>query len=652
MGSLTASEAAEQLGVSSATVRNWFRAGHLTPATTHPLSFAEAEVLALKERIRTNRFNKLRSRANKTASEKLAGKDAAGNETPQAVTEAVHFVSASGLDPSASLFAAALYRLEDRDEVSLPAGGGPLEPSKLSWRRPTLGAVMTEWRRHITAPIPGNTRSHFTFLNSLEDTADPLGTLYQGLSSVGKMSRAGAFFTPWNVIEESLATLEETAAPTSFLDPCCGTGRFLLLAAARFAIDVDKLAGFDSDPVSVGIARLNLLLRHRDIKHMPRVHCLDSLNELANGRPDCSTNGLLGAVDAIATNPPWGSCKNKARHKTRADFAGSGESFSLFLEKSLRLLREGGRLSFILPESILQIKAHTSIRRLLAEETCISRITLLGRVFSGVFTPIIRLDLEKKPPPSEWKVEVRRRGDTHFCPQQRFRGNIGHTFDVEMTPRDEELLNKIYRLEHNTLRHNADWALGIVTGDNGRCVLAEPVPGSEPVLRGRDLFKFAPRAPQCHIMFRPERFQQVAPERYYRAPEKLIYRFVSDRLVFAYDNTGTLTLNSANILIPRIPGMSIKSVLAFLNSRVFQYIFVKRFHTRKVLKSDLETLPFPILSANRLDEADRRVDICMNGEYEPARALNEFVYELFSLNGDDIGVIEEALKAENLLGYV
>lgn len=90
-------------------------------------------------------------------------------------------------------------------------------------------------------------------------------------------------------------------------------------------------------------------------------------------------------------------------------------------------------------------------------------------------------------------------------------------------------------------------------------------------------------------------FQQVAPDLVYRAKEKLVYKFVSKNLVFAYDNQQRLFLNSANILIPKVQNHSIKTVLAFLNSKLFQYVYHTKFNELKVLKSNLLQLPFPLL---------------------------------------------------------
>ena len=44
------------------------------------------------------------------------------------------------------------------------------------------------------------------------------------------------------------------------------------------------------------------------------------------------------------------------------------ESFNLFIEKSLSMLKQGGYLSFILPESILTIGTHKEIRNIILEK--------------------------------------------------------------------------------------------------------------------------------------------------------------------------------------------------------------------------------------------------------------------------------------------
>ena len=149
--------------------------------------------------------------------------------------------------------------------------------------------------------------------------------------------------------------------------------------------------------------------------------------------------------------------------------------------------------------------------------------------------------------------------------------------------------------------------------------------------------------PRSFVHFTPSAFQQVAQERFFRVPEKLIYKFISKKLVFAYDDKQCLTLNSANILIPSIPGMSIKTVLAFLNSEVFQYIFKKKFSTHKVLRGDLEKLPFPWIDIEIQNTLERLVSSALCNRSAPEK-LEELIFSVFCLNEKEVSVIKQTIK--------
>ena len=54
MKQVSVDQAAQIIGVSSATIRNWAKAGHIDPVCTCPLLFLEDSVLGLKSRIGTD----------------------------------------------------------------------------------------------------------------------------------------------------------------------------------------------------------------------------------------------------------------------------------------------------------------------------------------------------------------------------------------------------------------------------------------------------------------------------------------------------------------------------------------------------------------------------------------------------------------------
>ncbi|MES2771827.1 MAG: TaqI-like C-terminal specificity domain-containing protein, partial [Pseudomonadota bacterium] len=283
------------------------------------------------------------------------------------------------------------------------------------------------------------------------------------------------------------------------------------------------------------------------------------------------------------------------------------------------------------------------IRALVLCETRISKISLLGRPFSGVFTPIIRLDLIKESITCGSFVLVEKEGKSDYIAQERFRTNEDFAFDISTESHDERLLHKLFSIKHLTLSKNAEWALGIVTGDNKKFVFDLHEHGAEAVFRGSDVYPYYLGKPRSFIHFNPSAFQQVAQERFFRSPEKLIYKFISKRLVFAYDDRQRLTLNSANILIPSIPGMGIKTVLACLNSSIFQYIFKKRFATHKVLRGDLEKLPFPLIDPKVQRTIEHLVDSAANNPSAP-KMLDDLIFSAFGLNENEIAVIKETGK--------
>ncbi|MDE7336087.1 MAG: hypothetical protein K2N10_07245, partial [Muribaculaceae bacterium] len=136
-----------------------------------------------------------------------------------------------------------------------------------------------------------------------------------------------------------------------------------------------------------------------------------------------------------------------------------------------------------------------------------------------------------------------------------------------------------------------------------------------------------------YILFEPDSFQQCAKEEYFRAPEKLIYRFIAKYPIVAYDDKQRLCLNSANILIPQLDGISIKSVAALLNSSLYHYYYSLKFTDIKVLKGNLQELPFPKLTPDQDRTLSNLVSsIHLSGlSEENQQKLDETIYSIFDI---------------------
>ena len=132
----------------------------------------------------------------------------------------------------------------------------------------------------------------------------------------------------------------------------------------------------------------------------------------------------------------------------------------------------------------------------------------------------------------------------------------------------------------------------IVTGNNKKYLTTEKTITSEAVFRGKDIEKYTFLEPKYYLEYKPGLYQQTAPEEYYRQ-EKIVYRFISDRLVCVLDKGNSLLINSANLFISK--NYPMETIVSFFNSDIYTFIFRKKYHSRKVLKSHLQNLPLPIL---------------------------------------------------------
>ena len=428
-----------------------------------------------------------------------------------------------------------------------------------------------------------------------ENQADTLGFLYISCQNLGRRKAHGIYYTPTDVVVRAVNSLiaDGNYHDKAFIDPCCGTGNFLMQLPDD--IPFNNIYGNDLDETAIVLARISMALKYPEVS----AEMLESHLQISNY---LTSIFKLGEFDCILGNPPWGSVFSEEEEKfIRENFICAGkcrhpESFELFIEEAIKELKPEGTLSFVVPEALLNVKSHKNVRELIMQETNISEIEYIGDVFDGVQCPAIILKLSKS------SKGINTRGMIIRTPKREFvigrkRPVTSDGFSFNLDDSEYEIIRQISRCGRYTLKDHASFALGIVTGNNRE--LLSPAPrssASEPIICGTDISRYGYETGRNYVEFSPERFQQCCAPEFFRTKEKLIYRFISKRLTFAYDNRQVLTLNSANILIPDISELDIMCVLALLNSRILQFYFWHSFNSCKVLRSHLEALPLPEIS--------------------------------------------------------
>lgn len=632
---ITLHELCEMLSISTATGRNWLKLGKLTPCYMEGKKayFTKEYANTLIEELMTGDNKALKSRRNKSYISGNALYNAyISDESPNvsAVQRQLGAVKDYGLSLTDQMI-----RLIIADcAMKLLSGRFDGKNADMGIYERLAADLTEDMDKQTVIELRESYPRIFETVYTYENGEDLLGLLYISCRNMSSRKASGSYYTPMRIAGSLVDNLEKTE-DRSVLDPCCGTGSFLMCLPEDFP--VENIYGNDIDSLAVSITRINMALKYkvRDIDILYKnITCSDFLTAENTQKYDC-----------IIGNPPWGyefsaeEC-GKLREKYNVAVGKNIESYDVFVENALNHTKTGGVVSFVLPEAILNVKSHKPVRQLICDKCNIERLSYLGEVFKGVHCPSIILQLrytEKVLSTAGMKVDT---ADKEFVIKTERTVNAD-TFSLRTTDEEYSIIQRIKHLENaEYLKGKAVFALGIVTGDNDTFITHEKNEHNEPVLKGTDIKKYGVKAIDNYIEYKPESFQQVAPDKYYRAPEKLLYRFIGGRLVFAYDDRQTLSLNSCNILIPDIEGLHIKYVLAVLNSSVAQFFYEKEFGSVKLLRSHIEQIPIPVVGVDKQSEIITLVDSLSEcSSYtedveatKDYRKLDEIISGLYGLN--------------------
>jgi len=454
---------------------------------------------------------------------------------------------------------------------------------------------------------------------------DILGYIYESIQPNDFQKKNGQYFTPINIITNLLKEiLPERKEIVSYkiLDPASGSGQFLIqiykhLFATYQNLGYDKnkipkmiltknLFGNDIDEIANLIAQKNLsMISDIPVEKIKLFNTnflyKDELNLGGKERLDKNYNLIIG-------NPPWGSklTEEEKRYFYKGyHVAKSGiNTFSLFIERATDFLSSQGKIAFIIPDSLLNIKAHSNTREFILQNFRINSIDILGDQFKKVFAPAISIIM------SHEKDEAKRNGNKIFfsnslkkenlikyIPQQSFNDSYQNIFNINYSSKTKDIIQNIRNNDVSYLKEQSKFILGIVTGNNEKHIKNYYSPEHpDIIIKGKDITKYKIKKVESFFKFDPKTLQQTAPQNLYKTENKILYKFIGERLTFALDKKGFYSLNNVNSFIPFINGFNIESLLSILNSSIIQYYYSNTFFTRKVLQNNLKTIPLTRIS--------------------------------------------------------
>ena len=242
---------------------------------------------------------------------------------------------------------------------------------------------------------------------------DLKGAIYERIledNGQDKKSGAGQYFTPRALIKAIVDVVDPKINET-MADPCCGTGGFLLAAYDHMksqSKDIEKqkflknnaLFGADITPLVVTLASMNLFLHDIGVDRSP-VKLQDSLIE---------TNDDLFQV--IMTNPPFGTRPQGSVevYANRPEFIRTSDNQVNFLQHIMSIVKTGGRVGVVLPDSVLTDQGATAkVREKLLKDYNLHTILRLPTgIFyaNGVKTNVLFFD-KGEPTKDIWVYDYR-----------------------------------------------------------------------------------------------------------------------------------------------------------------------------------------------------------------------------------------------------
>ncbi len=612
-----------ELNVSSATISNWIKTGFIAEPSNQ-VHYQHEEYLSILNSIKQGPAQKLNSRANRSNLNSTSASDGLiFKESTTALFTAIEKHNEHKSDIVTSLYSLSLIALEKKKLIGVNYLNGEVECNSKNVKN-----FFESWQIDCGNNLIEMINS-FKEIDYPVEEKDFLGTFYQSIRTISSKSKDGAYYTPGQLLENI-----DVPTDTTVLDPCCGSGSILLSILSKNH-NPEAVFGYDIDLMAVRICKVNLHLFFENIEFNPNIKVVDFIFEKRLQNENLFSKNDTIKFDYIITNPPWGSKFSLEQKKQLIEtypLIATTESFSIVLYNSLQFLAENGKAIFILPESFLSVLTHKGIRKYIKDFAKFEKIELFGNAFKGVMSKAIRVFISQSSETEKDLVLADIKKNTVNLLNQHLIKGPDFTIPFMTSSIDILIVKKINNKKSVFLKNNAIFALGIVTGNNDKHLKKAGEVNCEPIYRGQDIRKFIFSEPQLFIDFQSEDFQQIAPIKYYRE-NKIVYRFISDRIICALDTKKQLILNSANLFIPTL-NYPLESIVCLFNSSLYTFYYRKIFNATKVLRNHIEALPLPEFSEdihNQLNEFYHRATL----NTIDWGGFNDFICSLFNLNEEE-----------------
>jgi type I restriction-modification system DNA methylase subunit len=434
-------------------------------------------------------------------------------------------------------------------------------------------------------------------------------------------------------------------------------GAWRLTTGERKRILLNNIYGVDKDPQAVEVTKLSLLLkllegasdetlqglyfRERLLPDLDsNIKCGNSVisTDFAVGRLDFGDRDEValnpfdwnseyasilssGGFDAIIGNPPYVRPHNISPEekeyfwKHYNTFTHKSDLYCCFIERSLALLKKGGRFSFIVSHGWLRLNSFQELRKLFLQRTAVSQLVELpfqvfkkATVTTGIFV------VTKGQATAKHAIQVRTAirtidaatfRDVRQIPQATFQSTFQNVFDISISPETEAIKNRMRKGDH--VGDYFDIRFGLKSGDDEEFLHSERGLHEEdkPLLRGDDVKRYSYKYKGEYVWYVPDRMRRhrktARPGEAKRFEQpKILVKDTSADFGCTYDED-RYYVKDVLIVTPRPAKknrIDLRALVGILNSKLMYFYYRTTFPTLHVQNEELASLPLPRRSAS------------------------------------------------------
>jgi adenine-specific DNA-methyltransferase len=346
-------------------------------------------------------------------------------------------------------------------------------------------------------------------------------------------------------------------------------------------------------------------------------------------------------------------------------------SATLFLKKSLDLLKKGGTLGFIIPKSFAYVDSWKPIRKIIYENTQLLKLVDVSKAFKDVLLEQVIIVVEKQNPNMDKTVSLI--SEFYMPTQSLTKISYGEIIKNDMiafqsNPLEMSIYNKL----------NTDVIfLGKISknfrGIGVQKLVSKEYKDGERIFCGREIQRYY-TSDDCNYFIGTDYISKIDKAKKLRVPKIMVQNIVAHikdhiKITATYDSEGVLDLDTVNNIVVEDVNFNPKYILALLNSDLisfyaYNFIYSKAIRTMHFDSGYSDKIPVKQVSEKVQVYLASKVDSLLNlyREYlskikysdrviklkeeidRLEKEINNSVYEIYGINDDESNLIEENSK--------